>query len=75
MHNGPYMRRFLDGYYPMRVTVEVRYQCGRLELAGLSPPRQEGFFVNQTPCGVAFDAWFEGKLRTELRFVDSFPES
>ncbi len=73
VRNGPYMRRFLDGYYPMRVTVEVRYPCSRLKFAGLSPPRQRGFSVSQKPCGVAFDAWFKGKLETELRFVETAP--
>ncbi len=70
VRNGPYMRRFLDGYYPMRVTVEVRYPCGRLELAGSSPQRQQGFTVTETPCGVYLDAWFQGRLMTDLRFVD-----
>ena len=39
VRNGPYMRRFLDGYYPMRVSVELRCPCGRLQLAGASPRR------------------------------------
>jgi len=25
LSNGPYMRRFLDGYYPMHVTMDVDY--------------------------------------------------
>lgn len=70
VRNGPYMRRFLDGYYPMRVTVEVSYPCGRLELAGLSPERQKGFSVTETACGVQLEAWFQGRLTTELRFVE-----
>lgn len=73
LRNGPYMRRFLDGYYPMRVTVEVRYPCGRLELAGSSPDRQQGFTVTETACGVYLDAWFQGRLMTELRFVEGKP--
>ena len=75
LRNGPYMRRFLDGYYPMRVSVQVRYPCGRLRLAASSPERQRGFSVTETACGVDLDAWFQGRLMTELRFVDSFPES
>ncbi len=70
VHNGPYMRRFLDGYYPMRVSVAISYPCGRLQLAGSSPRRQQGFTVTETACGVALDAWFQGRLVTELRFVE-----
>ena len=70
VRNGPYMRRFLDGYYPMRVSVELRYPCGRLQLTGSSPRRQQGFTVTETACGVSVDAWFQGRLVTDLRFVE-----
>ena len=70
VRNGPYMRRFLDGYYPMRVSVELRYPCGRLQLVGSSPRRQQGFTVTETACGVSVDAWFQGQLVTDLRFVE-----
>ncbi len=70
VRNGPYMRRFLDGYYPMHVSVEISYPCGRMRLAGLSPGRQHGFTVTETACGVSLDAWFQGRLVTELRFVE-----
>jgi len=73
IRNGPYMRRFLDGYYPMRVSVEVRYPCTQIRLTSLSPPTQAGFRVTQGPCRVYLDAWFQGRLRTELRFVDRTP--
>ena len=73
VRNGPYMRRFLDGYYPMRVSVEVRYPCDRLKLASLSPPAQKGFQVTQGPCRVYLNAWFEGRLKTELRFIEWSP--
>ncbi len=73
VRNGPFMRRFLDGYYPMRVTVEVQYPCNRLRFVSLSPPAQNGFRVTQGPCRVYLDAWFEGRLKTELRFVDRAP--
>ena len=73
VRNGPYMRRFLDGYYPMRVSVEVRYPCDRLRLVSSSPAAQKGFQVTQRRCRVYLDAWFEGRLNTELRFVDGRP--
>lgn len=70
VRNGPYMRRFLDGYYPMRVSVEVYYPCDRLRMAGHSPPAQRGFSVRRSRCGVQFDAFFQGRLKTELRFTE-----
>ncbi len=73
VRNGPFMRRFLDGYYPMRVSVEVRYPCSRLRFVSLSPPAQSGFRVTEGPCRVYLDAWFEGRLNTELRFVERAP--
>ena len=70
VRNGPYMRRFLDGYYPMRVSVELRYPCGRLQLSGSSPRPQQGLTVTETACGVSLDAWFQGRLVTELRLLE-----
>lgn len=69
VRNGPYMRRFLDGYYPMRVSVQVYYPCDRLRMAGHSPPAQRGFSVTRSRCGVHFDAFFQGRLKTELHFT------
>ena len=68
LRNGPFLRRFLDGYYPMRVEMEVAYPCGLLDLVASSPAVQPGFTVAQSDCGVTYDTWFEGRLRTELVF-------
>lgn len=68
LRNGPYMRRFLDGYYPMRVEMKVTYPCGMLEFVASAPEGQPGFELERTECGVAYDTWFEGRLRTELVF-------
>lgn len=68
MHNGPFMRKFLDGYYPMRVSMDVDYSGTGLQLVSVSPQQQNGFEVNTRPEGISFDAWFEGRLNTELMF-------
>ncbi len=70
LRNGPFMRRFLDGYYPMVVTMEVHYPCGALELTRVAPPRQEGFRVTSGECAVELSAAFQGQLETELGFRD-----
>jgi hypothetical protein len=73
LRNGPYMRKFLDGYYPMQVTMEVRYPQDRLRFADIQPQPQRGFRVDATGADVAIEAWFEGRLRTRLRFVPKNP--
>jgi hypothetical protein len=68
LQNGPYMRRFLDGYYPMRVSLEIEYPPARLSLWGHEPDPQPGFRVSERPGRVSADAWFEGRLTTRFLF-------
>jgi hypothetical protein len=66
--NGPYMRKFLDGYYPMRVSMRVEYPPDLLQVAGITPSAQSGFAVRQKKGTLDFDAMFEGELRTTIQF-------
>jgi hypothetical protein len=77
LQNGPYMRRFLDGYYPMRVVLDVRYPEGALRLAFHQPPTAPGFDLSREPGRVIVDAAFEGRLYTCLDFLspDASPGS
>ena len=68
MRNGPFMRRFLDGYFPMRVSMEIRFADTGLNMVSVSPATQQGFQVWASNEQVTFDAWFEGRLKTEVRF-------
>ncbi len=68
LRNGPFMRRFLDGYYPMRVTMEIDYTGSGLHLVSMKPVRQQGFEVTEREGYLAYDAWFEGSLQTEFLF-------
>lgn len=68
VNSGPFMRRFLDGYYPMRVTMEVRLFTRQLRFLDITPQRQEGFHVTVSRRAVKFDGWFEGRLQTLIRF-------
>jgi hypothetical protein len=67
LRNGPFMRQFLDGYFPMHVSLEVQYPEG-LELVDTEPPSQPGFEVRRSGNQVGIEAWFEGRLRTVIRF-------
>jgi hypothetical protein len=68
VNSGPFMRRFLDGYYPMHVSMEVRLATPRLRFLDITPPEQEGFRVTVSRRQVRFDTWFEGRLQTLIRF-------
>lgn len=63
--NGPYMRRFLDGYYPMRVSLDIGYP-GRLRLTDYAP--KPGLEVEQASGRVSTSLWFEGRLHTRFDF-------
>lgn len=69
VNNGPFMRRFLDGYYPMRVSERIMLADSGLRFAGIKPMRQPGFEVEIEALSIRFDAWFEGRLSTEIELV------
>lgn len=72
LRNGPYMRKLLDGYFPMRVTVDVKLPNG-LQFVSIEPPEQRGLRINVSRRGIHFDAWFEGRLNTEIRLKPAPP--
>ena len=67
LENGPFKRRFLDGYFPMRVIVAVSWGDLGLALVETEPAAQPGFAVMESGHGVILDALFEGELRTLIR--------
>ncbi|MDJ0739851.1 MAG: hypothetical protein QNJ91_09040 [Gammaproteobacteria bacterium] len=68
LKNGPFMRRFLDGYYPLRLSLTIDYPDS-LSLADHQPLTQPGFAVVQQPGTLNVEALFEGELRTAFRFL------
>ena len=72
LRGGPFMRRFLDGYYPMRVSMDIEVPREYLRFVDTRPQVQNGFDVHETAAGINVDARFEGKLYTEVRFVADF---
>ncbi len=69
VRNGPFMRNFLDGYYPMHVILEIVLPPGDWQLFGSRPASQPGFEVQYAAGTVTADAWFSGRLRTEFHFL------
>lgn len=68
LYSGPYMRKFLDGYYPMRVTLDIEYPPELLMLLDISPSEEPGFRHLETPGSIRLDAVFEGELSTLIQF-------
>lgn len=62
LQSGPFHRRFLDGYYPVRLDYRVAFPPGLLILETIQPPGQPGFDVETDAQGVQVDALFEGRL-------------
>ena len=65
--NGPYHRKFLDGYYPYHLNLNIHYDS-RLKFIYSLPESQAGFEVKQTSTSLLIDTLFEGRLKTEFRF-------
>lgn len=68
LRNGPFMRRFLDGYYPLQLLLSIEYPPV-IDLVDHTPEAQPGFTVAVSPGLVEVDSLFEGELRTRFRFL------
>ena len=66
--NGPFHRKFLDGYYPYHLTLEVQYPDERLQVLQTIPVAQPGMTVNINEGYLLFDGVFEGILNVEVIF-------
>lgn len=66
--NGPFMRKFLDGYYPLNVSLNVHYPELILKLIEIRPAPQAGWKVQYRKNQVILSGRFEGELRTRLLF-------
>ena len=66
--NGPYHRRFLDGFYPYHVSLNIHYPDSLLLFQDSTPEQQNGFSVIQETNKIIIDTYFEGILNTEIRF-------
>lgn len=68
-HGGPYMRRFLDGFFPMQVKLAVDYPPDRIRLESIEPGTLR-FKTVAHPGLIRLDALFEGRLDITIRFAD-----
>lgn len=73
LKNGPFHRKFLDGYYPMRVTLKIQFPNESIRFESLTPQVQAGFTLKQEKGELHINALFEGELTTEIRFTPIVP--
>lgn len=70
LQNGPYHRKFLDGYYPYHVSLTVHYSNNEIQFRQVVPEEQHGFGVTENKDGLTIDSWFKGVLRIRLEFLE-----
>lgn len=68
MKNGPFMRRFLDGYYPLTLSLEVEYPPELLQVASVDPVDQNGWHISYDAGRITMGGRFEGRLVTRVYF-------
>ena len=68
LSNGPYYRKFLDGFYPYHVTISISYPVDKLKYTRILPAPQPLFDVIQQPGKLLVDTWFEGVLQIDIIF-------
>ena len=60
--NGPYHRRFLDGYFPFHVTLIIHYPESLLKIKRTSPSNAVGLSLNKERNKIIYDNVFAGQL-------------
>ena len=68
IRNGPYYRKFFDGYYPFNMTFSVKYPAAHLKLLTMSPEPQPGVTVKTSDGFIEINTWFEGELTIGMIF-------
>lgn len=71
---GPYLRRFLDGYFPMRVSLAIDYPVNRLKLDSLEPAAIR-LRATDLPGHLRLNVLFEGRLIINAHFHQAAPGS
>ena len=66
--NGPYHRKYLDGYFPYHVTLSIQYPESKLMLINTIPREQPGFELDKKKNKLTIDTHFAGTLMTEIIF-------
>ena len=69
LERGPFMRKFLDGYYPLQVSLRIEWPNELLTLQQFEPEAQRGVTIQKAPGLVQAEYRFEGELRPLFIFT------
>jgi len=73
LRSGPYMRRFLDGYYPMRVSLSLIPKGLSADIDLISPQLAQGLNVEKSGDEMHIEALFAGRLLLEFELIGPRP--
>lgn len=68
LRNGPFMRQFLDGYFPLQLHYQIRYPGSLLALESVSPDTPVNTLQKDPDGKLDLQVLFTGPLRLETRF-------
>ncbi len=68
LQNGPYHRRFFDGYYPYHVSLRINHADSSLQPAAVTPVAQPGFGIVRNSDELEIETWFKGILTIRIEF-------
>lgn len=71
---GPFMRRFLDGFYPLGVNLKVDFPCQSLHVHSILPEAQPGVRIQHQACSVNVHTWFKGQLILIVNLDETLPK-
>jgi len=69
LKSGPFMRKFLDGYYPFLLSMRIFYPESLLKFESSEPKAQPGFALKSLPENLNLKAWFTGRLNLKFYFA------
>ena len=74
LKNGPFRRKFFDGYFPLRVSVKVTFPVELIKLIRVTPASKPGEIspglrIKKSRNQINLDATFEGVLNTRIDFA------
>jgi hypothetical protein len=65
--SGPYMRRYLDGFFPLRLSLDIDYPADRLRIVDVQPTAVRAKSRLQ-PGRLQLHTTFEGRLNIHVQF-------
>lgn len=68
LRNGPFMRQFLDGYFPLQLHYQVRYPANLITLESLTPEVPTNMLTRDQAGKLDLQVLFTGPLQLETRF-------